>query len=352
MGAALSFLIGGLTYLAAEPLMHLLGMEPDVAAAGTIYLQITALGTPLLAGMFVGSASLRGSGNTRTPMFITGFINVVNGIAAWVLIYGAGPIPALGVAGSAWAANGARLVGCLLLLWVFLQSRGPVTLRGRNGWRLDLALQRRILNIGIPTAVEQFFFSLGVTLYGLIVLSLGTQAFAAQRVGMTIVMLSLMPGFGYATAATTLVAQALGAGKVRQAEQATWFAMRSCVVQMSIAAFLFAVFSEPLMRIFTSDPVVIKLGSEVLRIIAFNQPFIAITNVLAGGLRGAGDTRFPMITSTIGVWLVRLPLGWFLGIPLGLGLHGIYMVYVLDAATRAALVGWRWRQGKWKTQKV
>jgi len=102
----------------------------------------------------------------------------------------------------------------------------------------------------------------------------------------------------------------------------------------------------------TADEQVVALGRDVLRIIAFNQPFMAVNNVLAGGLRGAGDTRFPMVTSAIGIWLVRLPVGWFLGIVLGLGLQGIYLVYVADAAARAALVAWRWRQGKWKTLRV
>ena len=349
---ALSVAVGAILFIGGAAFMSWLGMDPAAVAAGTVYVQITALATPLLAGMFAGSAALRGSGDTRTPMLITGFINLINGIAAWWLIYGFGPIPALGVAGSAWAANLARLVGCGLLIAVFLRSRQTLTLRGRRGWAFNPQLIRRMLKIGIPTALEQFFFSLGVTLYGVIVISLGTQAYATQRVSMTIVMLSLMPGFGFGMAATTLVAQALGAGNVRQAEAATQFAMWSAFVQMSLAGLAFAVFSEPLMTLFTADPQVIKLGSEVLRIIAFNQPFMAIMNVLSGGLRGAGDTRFPMITSAIGIWLVRLPIGWLLGIPLGLGLHGIYLVYVADAAVRAALIGWRWRQGKWKTMRV
>jgi putative MATE family efflux protein len=349
---AVSVLIGAVIVIFGAPFMSWLGLDPAAVQAGIVYVQITALATPLLAGMFVGAAALRGIGNTRTPMLITGFINLINAVAAWVLIYGFGPIPAMGVAGSAWAANLARLVGCALLVWVFVQPRGTLTLLGKRGWKPDWDMIRRMLRIGLPTAAEQFFFSLGVTLYGLIVIGLGTQVYATQRVSMTVVQLSLMPGFGFGMAATTLVAQALGAGNVRRAQACTYFAMRSSVLQMSVAGLAFAVFSEPLMALFTTDPQVIKLGSEVLRIIAFNQPFMAVLNVLSGGLRGAGDTRFPMITSTIGIWCVRLPIGWLLGIPLGLGLHGIYLVYVADAIVRAALVTWRWRQGHWKTMTV
>ena len=352
LSGAASVLIGIICYAGAYPFMRWLGLDAQAAQDGTTYLQISALATPLLAGMFVGGAALRGAGNTRTPMYVTAFINAVNAVLAWWMINGFGPIPALGVAGSAWAAALSRLIGCLILAWVLTRPKQTVTVLGRGGWGFDWPLAKRILNIGIPTALEQFFFALGVTLYGIIVITLGTQVYATQRASMNVVQLSLMPGFGFAVAATTLVAQALGAGNSRRAEASTWIAMRSCVVQMSVAGLLFAVFAEPLMRIFTDDPQVIQLGAQVLRIIAFNQPFMAISLVLAGALRGAGDTRFPMLTSAVGIWLVRLPIGWFLGIVLGLGLQGIYMVYVADAAARAALVAWRWRQGKWRTMQV
>ncbi|HUS17264.1 MAG TPA: MATE family efflux transporter, partial [Chloroflexia bacterium] len=273
LAGGISVLVGAITYIGAGPFMSWLGMDAAAVSAGVIYLQITALATPLLAGMFVGSAALRGSGDTRTPMYITGFINVVNALLAWWMIYGFGPIPAMGVAGSAWAASIARLVGCALLVWVFTRPRRSLSILGRNGWSWDFPLVKRMLNVGIPTAVEQFFFSLGVTLFGLIVIGLGTQVYATQRVSMTVVMLSLMPGFGFGMAATTLVAQSLGAGKVREAEAGTYVAMRSCVLQMTLAGAAFFIFADPLMRVFTNDPEVVRLGSEVLRIIAFNQPF-------------------------------------------------------------------------------
>ena len=339
-------------YALALPFVDFLGLDHQAAADGVLYLQISGLITPVMVGMFVGSAVLRGTGDTRTPMFITAFINVINAGAAWALIYGAGPIPALGVAGSAWAAGIARLVGCALLLWVFLRPTHVLSLRERIPWRLDRSLVRRMLGIGIPTAGEQFMMSLGITLYGIIVIGLGTQVYATQRASMMIVQMSFLPGFGFAMAATTLVGQALGAGRVRQAEEGVWIAARWCVAMMSLIGAGFALFGEPLMHLFTDDPAVAKLGGEVLAIICWNQPFMGLGNVLAGGLRGAGDTRYPMWVTMIGIWLVRLPVGWFLGVALGLGLHGIYAVYVGDAFVRSMLMLYRWRRGRWKTMQV
>jgi putative MATE family efflux protein len=336
LAAALAVLLSGVIYVLAAPALQLLGLDSQAAADGVVYLQISGLVTPVMVGMYSGAAVLRGAGNTRTPMYITGFINVINAAAAWMLIYGFGPIPALGVAGSAWAAGVARLVGCALLVWVFLRPGQTLTLRSRKGWRPNLQLIRRMLNIGIPTAGEQFMLSLGMTLYGVLVISLGTSVYAAQRSSMMIVMMAFLPGLGFAMAATTLVGQSLGAGRIKQAEEGTGIAARWCMILMGAIGVVFGLFGEPLMHIFSDDPTVTRLGGEVL----------------AGGLRGAGDTRYPMLVTMIGVWCVRLPIGWVLGVGLGLGLQGIYYVYVADCIVRAVLFYRRWRQARWKTLRV
>lgn len=338
-------------YALADPAVRFLGLDAQAAQDGILYLQISALTLPVLVGMFTGSAVLRGAGDTRTPMFITMIINVINAVAAWWMIYGFGPIPALGVAGSAWAAGVARLIGCLLLAWVFLRPDQLLNLKG-PGWRFDLALVKRMLNVGLPTAAEQFMLSFGITLYGIIVIGLGTAVYATQRASMMIVMMAFLPGFGFAMAATTLVGQAMGAGKLRQAEEGTWIAARWCMLLMGTIGAIFGLFGEPLMHLFSNDPAVTQLGGAVLFIACWNQPFMALAQVLAGGLRGAGDTRYPMVVTMLGVWVVRLPLGLLLGIVLGWGLQGIYLGYVLDTIVRAGLVWWRWRKARWKTLRV
>jgi Na+-driven multidrug efflux pump len=169
---------------------------------------------------------------------------------------------------------------------------------------------------------------------------------------MNIIMLAFLPGLGFAMAATTLVGQALGGGKVRQAEEGTWIAARYCMVLMGVIGAGFGLFGEPLMHVFSDDPNVTRLGGEVLFIACWNQPFMALGQVMAGGLRGAGDTRYPMWVTMGSIWGIRLPLGYALAVPLGLGLHGAYFAYVLDTLARAFFMWWRWHQGRWKTIKV
>ncbi len=352
LAAGVAVVISAGTYLLAAPAVQLLGMDAAATGMGVLYLQISGITLPLLVAMFTGSAVLRGAGDTRTPMFITLFINIINAGAAYVLIYGAGPVTGLGVAGSAWAAAVARLVGCVLLAVVFLRPKQQLTLREPGGWRLDFGLVRRMLNVGLPTAGEQFMLSFGLTLYGLIVISLGTDVYATQRASMNIVQMAFLPGFGFAMAATTLVGQAMGAGHPRQAEDGTWMAMRYCMLLMGAVGIGFGIFGAPLMHLFSDDANVIRMGGEALFIAAWNQPFMAVAQVLAGGLRGAGDTRYPMITTMIGVWIIRLPLAWLLGVTLGYGLDGIYLAYVVDTLLRAGLNLWRWRSGRWRTMHV
>jgi Na+-driven multidrug efflux pump len=121
---------------------------------------------------------------------------------------------------------------------------------------------------------------------------------------------------------------------------------------MSSVGLVFGLFGAPLMHLFSDDPEVIRMGAEALFIAAWNQPFMAVAQVLAGGLRGAGDTRYPMVSTMIGVWVIRLPLGWLLGVGFGLGLDGIYLAYVLDTLLRAGMNLWRWRTGHWRHMRV
>lgn len=369
----------------SHPMLALFGLTPDAAAEGATYLQITLTMSILIVIMFVAGAALRGSGDTRTPMLVTGFINVINAVLAIELVFGgtkAGGIfnswlgghsiipeltfiPAMGVAGSAWAAVVARGIGSVLLLSIFLLPRSNLQLWRGGRWRPNPDLMWRILKIGIPSAMEQLLMSVGILVYSFIVIGMGEAVFATSRLALNAVFLSQMPGFGFAVAATTLVGQSLGARQPRRAHLGTFISARSALIWMSAMGVVFFFFGEWILRIFTDDPRLLTLGAEALKVIAFNQPPLALAFVLAGALRGAGDVKFPMWVTTIAVWLVRLPVGAFLGLPvvcipftgvctpgLGLGLPGIYGALIVEASVRAVAMLIRFRGGKWQTMKV
>lgn len=336
----------------SEEIIIWLGAAPDVVQNGSTYLRISCQMNLFMMVMFTLGSALRGAGDTQTPMRVTAFINLINIVAAYGLIFGHFGLPAMGVAGSAWAASIARIIGALMLSVVLLKGHTPLSLSGAAGWRPDPALIWRMLRLGIPSSIEQLLLSGGMLIYGMITIALGTNVYAAQRITFNAISLGFMPGLGFAIAATALTGQSLGARKPEQARQATWHATRAALIWMSAIALAMFIFGPQVMRLFSNDPEIIAMGADALKVIALTQPAQAIGQVLAGGLRGAGDTRYPMWVTTAAIWLVRLPLAYLFGPILRLSLAAIYMSNVADSVVRAALVWHRYRRGAWQHIKV
>jgi putative MATE family efflux protein len=258
----------------------------------------------------------------------------------------------MGTDGSAWGMNVARLAGLAILLAVLWRGRRGLELRSTTGWAPSWHLLSRIARIGGPSVLEQVMLMLSFMVYAVIALELGTVAFATQRITFNAVMISILPGIGFAIAATTLTGQALGAGRPELAQRTAWIAARLAALWMGAMGLVFFVFGDPLLRVFTDDPEVLELGVPALRMIAVSSPIWAVPLVLSGALRGAGDTRFPLYVTMVTGWLIRVPLGYFFGITLGLGLVGVYAGTLGDAVVGAVMTIWRYRRGGWRTLKV
>lgn len=343
LGVVIGAICGLPAALFANPLLHLIGANDAIAAEGTIYLRLAGFAFPALAIMTVVAAILRGLGNSRTPMVITGLTNLINVTIAASLIFGP---PQLGVAGAATAAALARVIGAALLVAALWRSG---LLRGAR-FRPDLGAIRQVLRIGLPALGEQLVLNIGLLGYGLMALQFGSTVFAAQRVCLTLIGLAWMPAFGYGYGATALVGQAIGALLPERARLLARIAATHAIYWMSGLAVVCFFVAEPLVALFTADPQVRSLAATGLRVLCFGQPFWGLAQVYAGALRGVGDTRFPLVATTAGVWLVRLPVAWFFGLFLGWGLSGLFISNSVDAATRAAFVTFRFVRGRWREQ--
>ena len=227
-------------------------------------------------------------------------VNLLYLTIAYPLIYGLWGVPPLGITGAAVAAGLAEGTGVAYLLW---SSR--TLLKKSLHVRRDLL--RSTWQIGASVSGERIFQQAGIILYTKIVLLYGTVTYAAHQVGLSIESLSFLPGYGFAIAAATMVGQSIGAGKYVRAKLENWEANRLAGITMA-AWFLFF-FPYILLRTFTSDEAVVELGTLFLRIVAILQVPLALTMVLAGSLRGAGDTRFIMLATTIGMWQPPTPRG-------------------------------------------
>lgn len=352
MGAMLAAVVGIVGFFFNRQIIALLGGSPTVSEQGGRFLQIIATGSIVMMVMLIGGGTLRGSGDTRTPMLITGFINVINIGLAYTFIFGNFGFPALGVAGSALATTIARTVGSGLILWVLFRRGSVLKLPWRGGWRPRGDVVRRLLNVGGPAAIEQVVFGLGFVTFSVIVISLGTADLAAQQIAFNAASISILPAFAFSVAATTLVGQSLGAQKPQRAEASARSALRSALIWMCVMGVGFLLFRRQLVGLYTSDPDVLRLGAMCMAFIGLGQPFQAISIVLGGALRGAGDTRSTMVITLVGLWGMRLGLGFLFGIVLGGGLFGVWLGWAADFICRATLVTLRYRSGRWKYLRV
>jgi putative MATE family efflux protein len=345
MGAAAAILSVAL----AAPLMRALGAGPDVLPLSVAFLHITALTFAPAALLFIGTAALRGMGDTRTPLYVMLGVNAVNIALSWLLVNGNLGAPTLGVAGSAIGAAVARGGGGLVLIGLLL--------RGRSALKLTLDLRpewdalRRIVRIGLPSAGEQLVFQGGLLFFVRSITSLGTVAYAAHNVVLNIESLSFLPGMGYAIAATTLVGQALGASRPEEAEASAYEALLQGGLMMTALGAIMVLFPHALIGLFTDDPLVANSGANAMRIAGAFQALLALNFIMSGGLRGAGDTRWPLYTKIVSTWGVRLPVVTLL-VGLGFGLTGAWIAMASDFLIQGLLAWWRFRKGAWKTLRV
>jgi putative MATE family efflux protein len=333
--------VGG--YLLSEPIMGLFGLESEVAAIGTQYLQVTMGTVVVLVALFIGGGVLRGAGDSRTPLWVTALANVVNVALAYALIDGHFGLPALGAIGSAWATFLARGLALALLLAAMWRGRNGVTISGRGGWRPDFGVARQVLRIGIPAALEQVLVTLAFLALAVVVARLGTDVLAAQRITFNALSLSFLPGIGFGIAATALVGRSVGAARIAEGEAAARMATRWAVIWMSAIAALLIVFAPQMFAFFTQDTAVIQSGVPGLRVLALTQPFWAVLFVQAGALRGTGNTRFPLLVTSISIW-AAVALAFALIETIGGGLVTIWAAFLALAPVMAFLMWRRFRR--------
>jgi len=285
-------------------------------------------------------------------MLVTLSINFINIGVSLPLIFGLGPLPHLGVVGAACGNIVARLVGAVVLTSIVWRGRRGLSIAGRQGWRPRWTAIKRLVDIGLPSMMESLFRSGGMTIFAVVMVSLGTTAYASQQVANIFWQMTLFPGFGFSTAALTLTGQSLGARLPERAALATWVATRACTIWMTSMGIVYFFFGPLLVIPFSAgDPHIASIAAHALKVLTFSMPIQATGLVLAGSLRGAGDTRWPMFSTGASMWFVRIPAAYIFGVVLGLGIPGAYLGLIIDSAVTSGLNLWRYRSGRWQTAR-
>lgn len=344
VGAAASF---ALVVLAPEILetMNVTGEARELAIP---YLRLL-FGSLFFRLLFTaGASAIKGAGNTHTPMVVTGIMNVTNVLLNWLLIFGVGPFPRMGVTGAGIGSAVSFALGGALMTAALFTRHSVIGMRARHLRGVSWRVMRTIFSVSLPNIGEQFFFQLGFVLYLRIVTQMGDAAIAAHSIGIRIESFSFLPGMGFAIAAGTLVGQSLGAGDERLAALSIKRTAFLASLMMSLAAVVLAVFPEYLAGIFKAPPPVRNLTVPCLMVGALAQIPLAVFMSYAGGLRGAGDTASAMIVAFAGVILVRVPAALLLALVLRWGLVGVWVANGLDWSTRAVLAYIMVRRGAWR----
>ncbi len=336
----------------AGEILRFMGAEEDVIGPGTKYLQVVCLGLPVWAVTISLTAALRGAGDTKTPMTVNIAANLVNVAGNYLLIYGHLGFPRLEVTGAAVATTISRIVACMLILAKVLKGGKVIKISVRDSFKFDMPIIKRILNVGIPAAIEQAIMRSGQMTFARIVSSFGTNTYAAHQIALNIEGFSFTPGMSFQIASTTLVGQSLGAKNPDRAERVGWEAVRIGAMVGVFTGLMYFLFGSHIAQIYTDDAAVTALAAGALKIIAISQPFMLSMFIFIGGLRGAGDTRWTLAITMAGFWGIRVITAYLLAIKLDMGLYGAWIGMALDMAVRALLAGLRFRAGGWKHIKV
>ncbi|MEK6743889.1 MAG: MATE family efflux transporter [Nitrospirota bacterium] len=288
------------------------------------------------------SGIMHGAGDTRTPLYATLIVNILHVVVAYPLIYGKWGLPAMGVKGAAIAIAISECLGAGFLFARSLKRRYIVPSR-----ELEMRLTTMTVKLGWPIFIDRLLQNAGSMVFAKVILLYGTSVYAAHQVGLAIEAISFMPGYGIAVAAATMVGQNLGAGRPDDARLSAYEANRLAVVLMAGMGFVFFFFPYVLLRLFTSDPEVIRYGILYMKIVAFAQVPLAITMVLAGSLRGAGDTGFIMFATMAGMWLIRIPVTALLATVFHAPIQAVWSVMIVDWLVRMGLLNWRYRKERW-----
>ncbi|MCX6998902.1 MAG: MATE family efflux transporter [Candidatus Sumerlaeota bacterium] len=294
----------------------------------------------------IGGSILQASGDTKTPMVVTGFTNMLNVVGNYLLIYGKGGFPALGLFGAGLSTGICKTVeGTIMTIYLF-SPRSKIRLHWSYFRKITKESVRELLKVSIPASTEPFFVNTGFLVFTKIVALLGTTAMAANRVANAIESISYMPGHAFSSACATMVGHKYGERSPKGIELTVRQSLKVSLSVMSGLGVLFLIIPSFLAKIFTNDHKLIALASVCIMIGAAEQPFLASVQILKGAFQGTGDTRRPIIIGAIGVWGPRLIFSYLLGIHFKLGLPGIWIATTTDWFTRACLYFWSYRRKK------
>ena len=351
LGVGIAAVVGTLGFIFARDLLRLMGASPEVTATGSGYTRAIYGGSGTVLLLFLINGVFRGAGDASLAMRVLWTANWINIVLNPLLIFGLGPFPKLGVAGSGIGTTIGRGCGVLLQLWFLSSGKSRVVVQWHQ-IRLIPALMMRLVRLSLGGMFQYLVAMASWIVMVRMCAVFGSVAIAGYTLALRIILFALLPSWGMASAAATLVGQNLGARKPDRAEKSVWLAGFYNMIFLGVVAVVFIGFAGPLVRIFTSDSGVVSMAATTLRTVAYGYIFYAWGMVMGQAFNGAGDTNTPTLLNLLCFWVFQIPLAWLLAFRFGLGTNGIFMAIPIAQSTLAVAGVLLFRRGKWKGAKV
>lgn len=343
LGMIISLVVGVINILFHKQILRICGATNEILDFTIPYYLVVAVPIIFLCLSLILSSCLRSTKDTKTPMIATVFANLLNIILNMLFIK-----MNMGIVGLALATTISRCMNVVILLIklkmynIHIKINKEVIKDGKD-------TLKAIIKIGAPAGMEKLIMRLGQLVYNSMIISIGVSAYVAHNIAGNIESYTYIPALGFGVATATLVGISLGEGDSEKSKEIVYLADIITTLCMVAIGMLLFIFAPQIVKIFTNTVEVQIMVINVLRLIALFQCFIAITQIFTSALQGAGDTKFPMYATLVGIWGVRVGIGYFLGIIMNFGLFGVWIAYAIDITVRAFLLIIRFNHGKWKS---
>jgi len=351
LGVLLSLAVAVPGVIFARKLLTIMGGTPELVASGYGYTQVMFGGSATIMLIFLLNAVFRGAGDAAIAMKVLWIANAINIVLDPCLIFGLGPFPELGVTGAALATTIGRGIGVAIQLWVLFRGSGRIRVRWQD-FTPRLAVILRLLRLSVGGILQLLIGTSSWVALVWIVGSFGSAAVAGYTLAIRLIVFAILPSWGLANAAATLVGQNLGADQPGRAETSVWRAGLYTMAFLLAIAVVFISAAGTLIRLFTSEPEVVGYGVSCLVWVSIGYPFYAWGMVMVQAFNGAGDTYTPTAINFFCYWMFQLPLAYALAHVAGFGPTGVFAAITIAESLIAVVGILVFRRGRWKHRKV
>ena len=350
-GALISIILALPCMLFYRNILTMMGISQSSADQYGTFTLIIMGSNVVIMMLFINNAIFRSSGDAAISMRVLWLANILNIILDPLLIFGFGPIPALGIKGAAIATTTGRSIGVLYQFYILFRGKHRVGLKAGN-LIPDWSIIRNLLRLTAGATGQHLIATSSWIFLARVISLFGSQVMAGYTIALRVMFFMLMPSWGISNAAATLVGQNLGAGKPERAVRSAWITGYVNIIFLGIIGLVLALTPDTFIRFFINDPEVIRYGSSCVRILSYGFVAYGLGMVMVNSLNGAGDTVTPTWINFFCYWLLEIPLAYLMAVHLGMRENGVFLSILIAETVMTLSSAYFFRRGKWKLRKV